>query len=110
MFEEDAAGVRAIQALSAEELRQIQMVEMAQQLYSSRIRILWNRMTSENSVENESEEAVLVALKAISQHRTSIVASHRLVFAENATEVVYLQAGRVVSHSVSLEDTLETGC
>ena len=61
--------------------------------------ILMDEPTS--SVESESEEAVLVALKAISQHRTTIIASHRPVFAENATEVVYLDEGRVVSHSVS---------
>ena len=61
--------------------------------------ILMDEPTS--SVESESEEAVLVALKAVSRHRTTIIASHRPVFAENATEVVYLHAGRVVSQSVS---------
>ena len=61
--------------------------------------ILMDEPTS--SVESESEEAVLVALKAVSRHRTTIIASHRTVFAENATEVVYLHAGRVVSQSVS---------
>ena len=59
--------------------------------------ILMDEPTS--SVESESEEAVLDALKAISQHRTTVIASHRPVFAENATEVIYLDAGRVVSQS-----------
>ena len=59
--------------------------------------ILMDEPTS--SVESESEEAVLDALKAISQHRTTVIASHRPVFAENATEVIYLDAGRVVSDS-----------
>ena len=61
--------------------------------------ILMDEPTS--SVESESEEAVLEALKAVSRHRTTIIASHRPVFAENATEVVYLDAGRVVSRSAS---------
>ena len=59
--------------------------------------ILMDEPTS--SVESESEEAVLDALKAISQHRTTVIASYRPVFAENATEVIYLDAGRVVSQS-----------
>ena len=48
VFEEDAAGVRTIQALSAEEARKSRMIEMARHLYSSRIRIVWYRMASEN--------------------------------------------------------------
>ena len=58
--------------------------------------ILMDEPTS--SVESESEEAVLAALKAVSQRRTTIVASHRPVFAENATEIVYLHNGRMVSN------------
>lgn len=58
--------------------------------------ILMDEPTS--SVESESEEAVLAALKAVSQRRTTIVASHRPVFAENATEIVYLDNGRMVSN------------
>ena len=57
--------------------------------------ILMDEPTS--SVERESEEAVIAALKALSHRRTTIVASHRPVFAENATEVIYLREGRVVS-------------
>ena len=57
--------------------------------------ILMDEPTS--SVESESEEAVIAALKALSRRRTTIVASHRPVFAENATEVLYLREGRVVS-------------
>ena len=48
VFEENATGVRAIQALSAEEARHNRMVELARQLYSSRLRIVWNRIASEN--------------------------------------------------------------
>ena len=54
-----------------------------------------------SSVESESEEAVLAALKAVSQRRTTIVASHRPVFADNATEIVYLHNGRMVSNPES---------
>ena len=61
--------------------------------------ILMDEPTS--SVESESEEIVLDALMAISRHRTTIVASHRPVFAESASEVVHLQAGRVVPNRVS---------
>lgn len=57
--------------------------------------ILMDEPTS--SVESESEEAVIAPLKALSRRRTTIVASHRPVFAENATEVLYLREGRVVS-------------
>lgn len=56
--------------------------------------ILMDEPTS--SVERESEEAVIAALKALSHRRTTIVASHRPVFAEDATEVIYLREGRVV--------------
>ena len=66
--------------------------------------ILMDEPTS--SVESESEEAVLDAIRAISKYRTTIIASHRPLFAKNATEVVHLQAGRVVSHNVSPGDTL----
>ena len=69
--------------------------------------ILMDEPTS--AVESESEEAVLDALKAISQHRTTIIASHRPVFAENATEVVYLDEGRVISHGVSQDWRTGTG-
>lgn len=48
VFEENATGVRAVQALSAEEARHNRMVELARQLYSSRLRIVWNRIASEN--------------------------------------------------------------
>ena len=48
-FDEDAAGARTVQALSAEDVRHNRMVAMAQQLYSSRIRIVWDRMASENT-------------------------------------------------------------
>ena len=57
--------------------------------------ILMDEPTS--AVERESEEAVIAALKALSHRRTTIVASHRPMFAENATEVIRLQEGRVVS-------------
>ena len=56
--------------------------------------ILMDEPTS--SVESESEEAVLAAIKSISRRRTTIIASHRPVFAENATEIVHLNEGRVV--------------
>ena len=61
--------------------------------------ILMDEPTS--SVESESEEAVLAALKAVSQRRTTVIASHRPVFAENATEIVYLHNGRMVSNRES---------
>ena len=48
VLEENATGVRAIQALSAEEARHNRMVELAEQLYSIRLRIAWNRIASEN--------------------------------------------------------------
>ncbi len=63
--------------------------------------ILMDEPTS--SVESESEEAVLAALKAVSQRRTTIIASHRTVFAENATETVYIHNGRMLSDQESGE-------
>ena len=63
--------------------------------------ILMDEPTS--SVESESEEAVLAALKAVSQRRTTIIASHRMVFAENATETVYIHNGRMLSDQESGE-------
>ena len=56
--------------------------------------ILMDEPTS--SVETESEEAVLAAIVTISRHRTTIIASHRTVFSENATSVVRLHAGTMV--------------
>ena len=57
--------------------------------------ILMDEPTS--SVESESEEIVLAALKAVSERRTTIIASHRPIFTENATEIVFLDNGRMVS-------------
>ena len=78
---------------------QRQRLGVARALLQNPSVILMDEPTS--SVESESEEAVLTALKAISRCRTTIIASHRPVFAENATAVVYLHNGRVISHRES---------
>ena len=67
-----------------------QRIGVARALIKSPSIILMDEPTS--SVERHSEHVVMAALTRLSIGRTTLVASHRPIFAENASEVIFLSS------------------
>ncbi len=51
-----------------------------------------------SALDAESEQAVQMALSALSRNRTTIVIAHRLATVRNADRIVVLEAGRIVAN------------
>ncbi len=87
---------------------QRQRLGVARAFVSNPSIILMDEPTS--SVERKSEDVVIKALKALSTGRTTIIASHKPIFAERATEVIFLENGRIICkgpHRELLDKSME---
>ncbi|MEZ4809241.1 MAG: ABC transporter ATP-binding protein [Allomuricauda sp.] len=56
-----------------------------------------------SAVDTETEEEILNNLKRVSQHKTTIIVSHRVSSAKNADKIIVLENGRIIQEGTHEE-------
>ncbi len=73
---------------------QRQRLAIARALYKDAPILILDEATS--ALDTESEQAVQVAIKALTQNRTSLIIAHRLSTIQHADRIIMMNAGRLI--------------
>ena len=73
---------------------QRQRLAIARALYKDAPILILDEATS--ALDTESEQAVQVAIKALTQNRTSLIIAHRLSTIHHADRIIMMNSGRIV--------------
>ncbi len=97
------AGIDTVLGHNAMELSggQRQRLAIARALYKNAPILILDEATS--ALDTESEQAVQVAIKALTEHRTSLIIAHRLSTIQHADRILMMNAGRIVESGTHTE-------
>ncbi|MES2941547.1 MAG: lipid A export permease/ATP-binding protein MsbA [Pseudomonadota bacterium] len=86
---------------------QRQRLAIARALYKDAPILILDEATS--ALDTESEQAVQVAIKALTASRTSLVIAHRLSTIQHADRIIMMSAGRIVESGTHTELLAQNG-